>query len=451
MKTFNDYKYIITSGCSYSQISKAIIDIRQGSVYKKFNIPNFKKWNGHSNIIIIDVGLSSHGSDWQSDSTIHTITKLLELGIESKNIYCFVEWSEWHRISANTNYFIKSDFNDLSWFKYTGTYGNLGIIDIDVDRQEVVYNSFHNIADGLHEDPTKEYRNLDNYSEVAWHIEDKLDIRQCKDLPQLARIGDMVYISPSHIHNDLKGKNPEFDMWFEKALEEEKSLSQDLKMKRYLDNILRTQWFLKSNNISYNFVHMNSQFSNWGWDTVGTKRECFNQTLEYNNDIDIDKEKLLPISEKTDIEHFWPNHKQIFEKIDLSNWWFYESDTFRRGGIDEFVLDTFGKSIYTSMNGMAHDSDDEVKLSINVEQPRFGFHPTLISYLFLWNLACTNCSFFSIDTEYEAITKQRIIDDINSDKLTEWGICISHKWANKLYKERTNHEENDILYIKQLK
>ena len=63
------------------------------------------KFVNSPNTILINVAVSSQGSDWQSDSTIYVVQKLLELGVKAENIYSVVEWSQWHR-----NYYILPKF-----------------------------------------------------------------------------------------------------------------------------------------------------------------------------------------------------------------------------------------------------------------------------------------------------------------------------------------------------
>lgn len=448
MKTeFDDYKYIITTGCSYSQISKAITDTHNGSAFNSIRNIKKNKWIGHSNIIIIDVGLSSHGADWQSDSIIYTVDKLLSLGIKPESIYCFIEWSEWNRVSYNTNYLIKEDFSNLSFLPYTGMFGNIGIMDLDVEAQELLYSSFKDTYElnGIW------HRQKDRYSEIAWKIEDELHIRQHKYLSQLAKIADRVYISPSHIENVLKGQDDEFDLWFSQALEYENKIPEDEKLKRYLDNILKTQWFLESKNINYNCLHMNSQFSNWIHDEASIKRQCGNSFQDFinPNDFSIIKDKLLPKSIDSDIEQYWPYHKDLFQKIDLSKWWFYENDMFRRGGIDEYALGEWGTSIYTHSNSLSDPDETKLKFEINTQIPNFGHHPVLIMYLFLWNLVAKDCSFLSIDTEYENWMKNLMIEDINSDELTKNAILISKKHITNIHKNRKTLEKNDIIILNQ--
>lgn len=449
----NDYKYIITTGCSYSVMAKSLVDVSNFSIYQHYQQHNSfrsKFVSPYSDVIVIDVGLSSHGSNWQADSIIYTIDKLLSLGIQSENLYCFIEWSEWGRVAFNNDYIIKPNWDDIKFLKYTGQYGNMGLFHLNVETHTTVYNSFndiHNNQDG------EEIRNPNRYSEVAWFIEDAIQIRHNPDLPQLARIGDVVYISPNHVGNTIGKGHPEFDMWFDEATRKEKELSQDYRIKNYLDNILKTQWFLESKNVKYNCTTIYSQFSKWDNAELGLKKirhlkEFVKGDLFDPSTFEIQKENFFSDGPQADMSVHWPAYKHLIDKIDFSNWWIYNSDLFRKGGIDEYAIEQWGGGIYTSMNQIpSPDPERIMKISVNVQLPQFGHHPIMPVYLLLWNEISSNCDFLKINDEYEDWLRSAMKEDMECDELTKHGIMISTKYLPALYSDKLKINDNIILTI----
>ena len=331
---FNDYKYIVMTGCSYSQVSNAFADVRNFSSFLSYTELagiSDKFESPYKDIIVIDVGMSSHGSDWQADSLIYTVDKLLSFGIEPENIYCYIEWSEWHRVSFNNNYFLKSNWDDVKFCKHTGTFGDVGILHINMEEGKQVYNSF---ADIREDNSGLSSRLRNKHSEVAWFIEDNILVRQSKLIPQLGMIGDIIYLAPNHIGDANPTWPIDLQMWFEESNKVQTQLSEDYKLKNYLDNILRTQWFLEAKNIRYNCTTIYSQF--YGWSTKSGIRELlFRKNYQFDSKtFTLIKENLDDYSEDSSMENVWPEYVSLIKKIDFSNWWFHESKLFKKGGID---------------------------------------------------------------------------------------------------------------------
>ena len=85
LKKYKDCKFIVSSGCSYGMIPKAVIKpfnlINRTSYFNMMDMELYKQYGKNwleidEDIIVMNVSLGSQGSDWQSDSTIHICQKL---------------------------------------------------------------------------------------------------------------------------------------------------------------------------------------------------------------------------------------------------------------------------------------------------------------------------------------------------------------------------------------
>ena len=101
----NKFKYIINSGCSYGEMAESIKKPIETGLNDSNQVKD--KWFiTDDDVVIIDVALPSQGAEYISDSTIHTVNYLTKLGVLPKNIYCFIEWSQWSRITIPPYKFI---------------------------------------------------------------------------------------------------------------------------------------------------------------------------------------------------------------------------------------------------------------------------------------------------------------------------------------------------------
>ena len=93
IENIDKYKFVILTGCSYGVIFRETFsDIR----YHKTNtLP--KNFKTSENVVVINVASQSMGAGWQCDSIIYTINTLKKLGVSSKNIYSYIQFSEIRR------------------------------------------------------------------------------------------------------------------------------------------------------------------------------------------------------------------------------------------------------------------------------------------------------------------------------------------------------------------
>lgn len=386
----SSYKFIISSGCSYGRMVSSLSTHRDMSKHNQEvkNLFNGKQLESNGDVILINLSVSSQGSEWQSDSSIYVVNQLLELGVPKENIYVFIQWSQWSRYTTHNWHFLKLDLSELEFNK---DFGN------DTALEFVTPNDFSN--------------------EVKDILLKKLDIRQGINPQNAGRIGSLYYSTPDHLADNTYEKyGDEYVFWHNECVNLTSQTPIDLKIKKYIDNILKTQWFLKSNNISYNFISMQSDFFGWHRDndlnyhfiTHTSNEERSPYTFE-NNKIVINKKNLYYIKNLQPIENIFTSIKPSFDLIDFSNFYQYNLNGFKRGGIDEWAIDTFKESGYCTFETRPTELNPEVIL------PNYGYHPNVILYALLWNEAASNCTFLKLNNSYQDWVIEKYWEDYYYD------------------------------------
>jgi hypothetical protein len=383
-----NFKFIVASGCSYATTLSSL-EVKNLDV----------KLDTSDNLIFIEVGCASQGSDWAYDSTIYTIENLLKLGVPSENIYCFVEWTQIERITINQPAYSHQLLND-------------NIAKEKKDR--------HFYIKGSDEELIQQLYNL-------------LNIKCLQDVHNIMSIDGLFYINPLHTDpTDISNLNDiDFEFYFNVGLEYELRIPMEIRVKKYLDNIVNLQRYLKSNSIDYNFVMMQSQFSGW---SVGDNDDVVHKyTLNSNKPVLVNKNKLnlntkfkqnLNISESDDLVNVYPQFIPLFKQIDLSNWWFYTKGGYRYGGIDEYALEEYGLHgyLFTSFD-MRTTTDD---ISPERFTPSFGYHPHAFVHVLLINDMMFNNKFFKVSDETIDNIKTMVDEDINTKNRTKHNLAISN-------------------------
>jgi hypothetical protein len=379
------YKFVVATGCSYGTTLS--------SLDCKFLNVDLETDN---KIIFLEVSCASQGSDWAYDSMIYTIKKLLEFGVKTENIYCFVEWTQIERVTLSQPTILNDFFNTNR----------------NPDR------IFHITSNEPNE-------NIKNF------LYENLNIKGLSGFHNIKSIENVWYLTPSHIDkNDvLKFKNIDFEFMFEQMLEYEIRVPMELRVKKYLDNILNLQTYLKQVGIPYNFVSMQSQFSAWDMDLDCNLRHKYifkenKPAIHYGNEIHINSKfkSNMNISNLNDLEHLLPQFKDLIHQIDFSNWWFHKSDFFRFGGIDEYAIEEYGLyGFLTTEYDIRFDTD------INLQEitPSFGYHPNAFIHILLMNDMMFNNSFFKVSDKSIENIKSMVDEDINSKNITKHNLAIS--------------------------
>jgi hypothetical protein len=412
LKKYKDCKFIVSSGCSYGMIPKAVIkpfnlinrtsysDAMDFELYKQYG----KNWlEIDEDIIVINTSLGSQGSDWQSDSIIYTIEKLIELGVKTENIYSLVEWSQWNRFTTYPDS-SKLDFDKFEWNRI---------------------NPF------FYEDISKDNLLIRN-NEISSELYNILKLRTSIPFYNVGKIQNRVYITSSVM--DVKDFNKVSKEYGDFIISSKKIHDQyptDKKIKDYLNNILKTQFFLKSKNIKYNFCFMQSSLSNWY-----NKHNTYNHILtppfisetESFKDYGPNKD-FNPINDiNTDVENVIKDSKLEMSLIDMQNIWFYENERFRRGGIDEWTIDNFKEIGYINLHEFTEEFFSPMDMICN-----YGQHPNTVSYLLLWNKITTNCDFVKVKSDFEDFMLDKFWEDYNYEGFSKNYVTISKKeWERRL-------------------
>jgi hypothetical protein len=396
LKNYKDFKFIVSSGCSYGMIPKAVFKpfnlINRTSYYNKMDMNLYNQYGKNwleieEDIIVINVSLGSQGSDWQSDSTIHVCQKLLECGVKNENIYVLVEWSQWMRFNIHPFHYINLDLNKFNWCEN------------------------HNFFFEFIKKDNLLFQNI----ELSNKIFNDLEITTSKSIYSIGKIKDRIYISPAHVGNEsFKSIGDEFDYLIKTSKELDNSFPLENKIKTYLNNILRTQYYLKNNNIKYNFLFMQSTLTNW------KKKE---NGLVYHELISPLENGFNPTNDiNTDIEVVLPETKLEIDQIDFNNFWLYENEKYRRGGIDDWTIDNFKEIGYINL----HEHSEE---HLSKEDMKYGYgsHPNTVPYLLLWNKISRNCDFLKVRTDFEEFMLLKYWEDYNYDGYSKNNITISKK------------------------
>lgn len=416
----NDYKYIVTSGCSYGQFTLSISEIKHESNLSgninylenkddvKFLTEETLKSLGLSSIhdtddkvVFIDVSQASQSSDWISDTTQYTLTQLFNLGIKSENIYVLVEWTQVGRISVNS----------FDW--------------MDIDTEIEIGGPHHLV-----------YCNFPNQSDtfsVLHTIKEKLNIKETLEYSNVGKIENKLYLNP--LHTAMESDDIFLNNFIEYARKYELTIPTEEKINRYFTNILSTQHFLKLNNIKYNFVFMQGSLIGWKREKNNIlKHNLENRTNwlhsydEQKNCLDINKHHKTANDENTFIEKVADFISFKFDMIDFKNIWFHESEKYKRGGIDEWAIEKFGVCCMTNSKTVNHFKYEKTFVKkFNADFCNYGNHPNLNLYKILWNEVSTNCDFLKINEKFVKRLEELYWEDVNYDGISKNNIVISEK------------------------
>lgn len=420
---FSNYKFVISSGCSYGRLADATFNpfnflIERKRLKDEYGRVDWQDIDGDK-IMSINLSLGSQGSDWQSDSLIYVVDKLLKLGIRPENIFCLVEWSQWHRVTFHPPHHYGLDLNLLNFPQF--------------DTGPIQNNEF-------------EFYIVQKNNELSDHeINSELDffrdyLKSCRSITtpfNVGKIEDRIYMIPRHSSIEIfRNLGPDYELFCEHIQRIENEFPLENKLKTYLDNILRTQYFLEKNNLKYNFLFMQSTLSEWRFnrDAGIIQHPLFNGGLHQYIIVE-DKVVLSPDfnpinNPESDIENIMPEIKSKMNQINFNNFWFHESDRFRRGGIDEWVIDNLKET------GYVHITNNN--LDYNFPQgniiSNYGEHPNMISYVLLWNKVAFNCDFFKVNPEFEKFLWNKYWEDYNYDGVSKNNITLSKKEWDKITK-----------------
>ena len=122
---------------------------------------------------------------------------------------------------------------------------------------------------------------------------------------------------------------------------------------------------------------MQTALSNWSKDGQSIVCQPIEPVYRFDKNGPVPNERHQPKNDvTTDIENVLPETLNQISKIDFSNIWMYESEKYRRGGIDEYALDNFNEIGYVSLHKFAEEHLDKYGLF-----PDYNRHPNFVVYL----------------------------------------------------------------------
>lgn len=420
---FSNYKFVVSSGCSYGRLADAAFSVFSFLV----NGERLKDEYGQidwldidgDKIISINLSLGSQGSDWQADSLIYVVDKLFKLGIKPENIFCLVEWSQWHRVTFHPPHHYGLDLKLLNFPEFvTETINNNEFEFYIVQTNNGLNNHEINNELNFFRDYLKSCRSIRTPFNVG-------------------KIDDRIYMIPRHSSIDtFKKLGSDYELFCEHIQKVENEFPLENKLKTYLDNILRTQYFLEKNNLKYNFLFMQSTLSEWSFNRdVGIIQHPLFNIGNYpyveNEDKWVPNPNFNPINNpESDIENVMPEIKSKIDQINFNNFWFHESERFRKGGIDEWVLDNLKETGYINII-----SKKTIHNFYNGQiVPNYGEHPNTMAYIFLWNKVSLNCDFIKVKPEFEKFMWDKYWEDYNYNGVSKNNITLSKQEWNRIIK-----------------
>jgi hypothetical protein len=422
---FSQYKFVVSSGCSYGRLADYVFGclglggrkhLLQGDrLLNEFGQNQWLDIVGDK-IVSLNLSLGSQGSDWQADSLIYAVEELLKLGVKSENIFCLVEWSQWHRFSVHPPHHYDLDLNVFNFRK---------------SDEGMRYEYEHAMVD---KNGTLDWEECNG---VLDFFRNHLKLSR-SNLPQFNNVGkieDRIYMTIGHSDPKVFEKlGGDYKLFFDDMNEIVHNFPLEIKIKTYLDNILRTQYFLEKNNLSYNFCFMQSTLSEWGFMPNGVMcHPVFNLGISPYPRVDgkfVFNPNFNPVNDiNSDIENIMPEIKSKIDQLNFNNFWFYETERFRRGGIDEWVIDNMKETGYVNLG------PPKLDYNFNVDEiiPSYGDHPNLIGYILLWNKIAFNCGFVKVKPEFENFLWEKYLEDYNHDGISKYDITISKKEWNRIF------------------
>jgi len=425
-------KFFVESGCSYGRLTDSLFNVRNKSEQLYHIGIDVKKqllFESTDEVIFINVSGASQGSDWQSDSIIYTIGKLLELGAKPWNIYCHVEFSEIGRISFPIDKGMEIPTDWLNWKKFQG------------DTSQGIYQ----FNKGVHKSPEEVYQGFTIETDLVKYLQDNIQI-YADDNISVGKIEDTEYFCVESWHDSRIKEHYEFELTYTNYKNALYSLPQEFFVQRYIDNILKTQFFLKSKNIKYNFSQIYSQFSGWyKFPDESIRQFHIHDSNNWKNDMSLLKERF-PKNKSLGIEEVFPSIYYKFKEIDFNKFWTYEDETsiFDKAGIDEYMLDTYGPNSYVQTLRFANEKStwDSNEWPIECSVGVTG-HPDVIFYFLMFNKLTKDCDFFSINENILNKLEKARIKDRKSDTFSESKLFCSDKWVEMIL--------NNTLQLKEYK
>jgi len=360
--------YIVNAGCSYGVISDSYLNFichlqndTPFGIYDKCPFLNVKKEIG-SNIlkkyVFINVNRGGMTSQYITDSVIYAVDVLLEKGVPPNKIHVISEFTNFERPTYNQP--LRNLHHDF--FNLNKNATAVGTVQCTPENNEII-DWFYGLDKLTHVNGISTFYSLG-----------KMIYMNAQGAPSYLDKTQSKYLDDD-ICNHTFGQMNEF----------KKFVTQEYLLKLYLDNILRLQYYLKSHNIKYNSFFINSQFSHFDYHDGHLIRKQWlteaNPYVMHRTDSryrfkNKNFKEYYNATETNDISNIYPPIKQWIDKIDFSNWWMYETDEVRYGGVDEYAIYNF--DWYGYLKTIPNTPEEQ-------HIPYFFNHPSQFVYVLLWN------------------------------------------------------------------
>jgi len=332
------------------------------------------------------------------ETTIFYVNKLLSLGVPARQIYVVIEWSDLERHMVHP-----SHLYDLTHINVAlGEFRDIEIYDKELNSELLNKENHH-------------FKEIHSLSSSGYCM-----------------MGGMV--DYTHLFNvtvtafsEKNDPDLEFFIQNEQNLFAEQSI--EFFVQQYLNYIIKTQNFLKYHGINYNFTSMFSFIQGW-YQQHNLKKQIYlhnsvDDISPYSNNSDgkisYNKESETNDYIRENIMTMFPEYHYLYDQLDLTGFWFHNSEKFKYGGIDEWAIDTLGKTGY-------YWSTQRDRIDTHIQQ--FRNHPNTLMYILLWNKICKDCEFLRVNENYIDEITTKYWEDYNSDKSTEHGVSISKKYLD---------------------
>jgi len=150
-----------------------------------------------------------------------------------------------------------------------------------------------------------------------------------------------------------------------------------------------------------------------------------------NNNIKLKDSPSKYIKKENDIENVSLFFKTKMDLLDLDRFIFHNCKRWRRGGIDNYLLDKLGAGIYNRLYNQGASKILEDRKHHNLPSISLGNHPNEILYCFVWDKFAKHCKFLQFKKEYIHMVEKKYWEDFNSDRVSEHEITISESYMNK--------------------
>lgn len=295
-------KHIVCCGCSFTRQPKRLnidctdLDFMEDN-YEMYKWPHYiKKYIDENQYTVYNLGNATNDNSVIRKSIIWKVNDLIKNGINPSDIQVFVQWSSWQRNS----FFIstKHSLDKKTNINYVNDKLNIysHINDFIKDKDKPGEFGYYLLTGG------------GNYSHLPYRI---------KDI-----IGE-YYL---HFYN----------------LQES--------LIRFFENILFLENYLKNKDINYLCFNLQNNFSKIytstdGFPSLWDEKNIFNSLYV---------EKFIPktIQDDTNLKYNNEYIDHLFEQIDFKNFWFFENENTKYGGLMEWSIKNYDINEDNLENGM---------------------------------------------------------------------------------------------------